>query len=133
MELADGNPKPAFPIGSLAQLWKTSHDSEWPFPESDLAQLPWNPKAPNYFGAMRSLTGPQFHYILNEKLGEELYDWRNDPKERHDLAKNKEFSGVLQVLRDSLEHHGAPPIHLAGQPVVPSPHSFAPKRPHGPM
>jgi arylsulfatase A-like enzyme len=133
VELTDSNPKPAFPIPSLAQLWKTSQDLEWPYPESDLAQLPWNPKAPNYFGAMRSVAGPQFHYIRNEKLGEELYDWRNDPQERYDLAKNKEFSTVLQVFRDSLEHHGAPTIHLAGQPVVPEAQRSTPKLSHGPL
>lgn len=60
---------------------------------------------------MRSLIGPQFHYIRNEKLGEELYDWRNDPEERHDLAKNSEFGAVLQAFRASLEHHG---IHGGG-------------------
>ena len=106
MELTDSHAKPAFPIASLARLWKTSRDSEWPFPESDLAQLPWNPKAPNYLGAVRSLVGPQFHYIRNEKLGEELYDWRNDPEERHDLAKNREASAALLAFRSSLEHHG---------------------------
>jgi hypothetical protein len=79
------------------------------------------------------MTGPQFHYIRNEKLGEELYDWRNDPEEHHDLAKNKDFSSELQVLRDSLEHHGTPTIHLAGQPVVADPQRFVPKRPHGPL
>ena len=106
-ELTDSHGQPAFPIASLARLWKTSRDSEWwPFPESDLAQLPWNPKAPNYFGVMRSLVGPQFHYIQNQKLGEELYDWRNDPEERHDLAKNRELSAVLVAFRGSLEHHG---------------------------
>jgi len=52
------------------------------------------------------LVGPQFHYIWNEKLGEELYDWRNDPEERHDLAKNRESSAVLLTFRGSLEHHG---------------------------
>ena len=106
VELTDSYGKPVFPIPSVARLWKISRDSEWPFPESDLAQLPWNPKAPNYFGVMRSLVGPQFHYIRNEKLGEELYDWRNDPEERHDLAKNRALSAVLLAFRGSLEHHG---------------------------
>jgi arylsulfatase A-like enzyme len=127
VDLTDSNHKPAFPIASLVQLWKTSRDLDWPFPESDLAQLPWNPKAPNYFGAMRSMSGPQFHYIRNEKLGEELYDWRNDPEERHDLAKNRELSDVLLAFRDRLEHHGTPAIHLAGHPLVSGPHPSAPK------
>jgi arylsulfatase A-like enzyme len=127
VELTDRSHKLAFPIASLAQLWETSRDSEWPFPESDLAQLPWNPKAPNYSGAMRSMVGPQFHYIRNEKLGEQLYDWHNDPEERHDLAKNRDLSAVLMAFRDRLEHHGTPAIHLAGHPVVPDPHRSAPK------
>jgi len=119
MELTDSNHKPAFPIASLAQLWKGPRDSEWPFPESDLAQLPWNPKAPNYFGAMRSMVGPQFHYIWNEKLGEELYDWRADPEEHHNLAKNRDLSTTLMVFRDRLAHHGMPAIHLGGQSLGP--------------
>jgi len=125
VELTDGTPKPAFPIASLSPLWKASRDLEWPFPESDLAQIPWNPKAPNYFGAMRSVVGPQYHYIRNEKLGEELYDWRNDPDEHHDLAKNRDFSALLQGFRDSLGHHGMPTTHLAAQPRVPEAHHFA--------
>jgi arylsulfatase A-like enzyme len=132
-ELTDSNHKPAFPIASLAQLWRTPRNLEWPFPESDLAQLPWNPKAPNYFGAMRSMVDPQFHYIRNEKLGEELYDWRNDPEEHHDLARNAESSAVLLAFRDRLSHHGAAPIHLAGQPLVSDPHPSAPKPQHAPL
>ncbi|HEV2987837.1 MAG TPA: sulfatase-like hydrolase/transferase [Candidatus Angelobacter sp.] len=103
LELAENNQQPVFPVVSLAQLWNRSRDSEWPFPESDLAQLPWNPKAPNYFGAMRSMVGPQFHYIRNEKLGEELYDWRSDPLENHDLAKDSKLGPVLQAFRNSFK------------------------------
>jgi arylsulfatase A-like enzyme len=126
MDLIGSSPESAFPLASLAQLWKTSQDLDWPFPESDLAQLPWNPKAPNYAGAMRSMSGPRFHYIWNEKLGEELYDWRNDPEERHDLAKNGEFNPVLLAFRDSLEHHGTRVVPVAGQPLVTSPRASLP-------
>jgi arylsulfatase A-like enzyme len=133
IELTNSDGKPAFPIASLVRLWTTSRDSKWPFPESDLAQLPWNPKAPNYFGAMRSLAGSQFHYIRNEKLGEELYDWRNDPEERHDLAKNRELSAVLIAFRDGLEHHGVDAVDLSGQPPVPDLRRSPPKPPHSPL
>lgn len=129
VELTDSDGKAAFPIASLAQLWKTGN-SEWPFPESELAQLPWNPKAPNYVGAVRSLASSQFHYIWNEKLGEELYDWRSDPEEHHSLAKNRELAPVLQAFRSSLEHHGVNAIHLSGQASLPDPQS-PPKPPHG--
>jgi arylsulfatase A-like enzyme len=103
LELTESEHQPVFPVTSLAQLWNRSGNLEWPFPESDLAQLPWNPKAPNYFGAMRSMIGPQFHYIRNEKLGEELYDWRSDPLENHNLAKNSELNAVLQTFRENFK------------------------------
>lgn len=107
LELTGNLSKSEFPIVSLSRLWKAvPSDSDWPFPESDLAQLPWNPKAPNYSGAMRSITGREFQYIWNEKLGEELYDWRSDPQELHDLSKNHDFDAVLKALRDRLRHHG---------------------------
>ena len=52
---------------------------------------------------MRSMVGPQFHYIRNEKLGEELYDWHTDPLENHDLAKDSKLSPVLQTFRESFK------------------------------
>jgi arylsulfatase A-like enzyme len=107
LELIDDSHNSEFPIASLSQLWKAvPSDFDWPFPESDLAQLPWNPKAPNYSGAMRSITGQEFQYIWNEKLGEELYDWRNDPQEQHDLSKSRDFQAVLKDFRFRLRHHG---------------------------
>ena len=115
LDLTGNGGKSQFPIASLSHLWKAvPSDSDWPLPESDLAQLPWNPKAPNYSGAMRSIIGPQFHYIWNEKLGEELYDWHHDPQELHDLAKNGELNGVLQSFRNRLEHHGTLAISQNG-------------------
>lgn len=116
LDLTRTGGKPGFPITSLVRLWKAGpSDSDWPFPESDLARLPWNPKAPNYSGAMRSITGQEFQYIWNEKLGEELYDWRNDPQELHDLAKNPKFDAVLKDFRERLKHHGVLPASLAAR------------------
>jgi len=39
---------------------------------------------------MKCLVRQQWHYIVHETLGEELYDWVNDPREGNNLAKTAE-------------------------------------------
>jgi hypothetical protein len=39
---------------------------------------------------MRSVITPHWQYITNEELDEELYDWKQDPEELHNLATTPE-------------------------------------------
>ena len=104
MDLLGHNEQSTFPGPSLAQIWKTPADvSAWPEPVAELAQVPFVPgkknKVPGNYGAMKSLITSRWQYITNEKLGEELYDWREDPQELHNLAATEEGQ---QISRDLL-------------------------------
>jgi len=93
-----------FPGPSLAKLWKAPTTmSEWPDPLAEMDQFPWQPwdkyRAPANDGALKSLITSRWQYITNEKLGEELYDWREDPQELHNLAATVEGQ---QINRDLL-------------------------------
>jgi hypothetical protein len=62
--------------------------------------------SPSSHGGMRSLISPEHHYIEHETLGSELYDWRQDPKETHDLADSQDGQAVIGwfkgLLREAL-------------------------------
>lgn len=45
---------------------------------------------------------PQWHYIIHEKLGNDLYDWKNDPREVHNLADRPDVQGVVARFRAEL-------------------------------
>jgi arylsulfatase A-like enzyme len=93
-----------FPSQSLAYFWKAPHaNPDSPFPLAELAHIPWAPKkAPASRGSMKSLVSPEWHYIVHEKLGTELYDWKNDPRELHNLAKRSEMQSVVALFESQL-------------------------------
>jgi hypothetical protein len=47
--------------------------------------------------------GPEWHYIEHETLGTELYNWRDDPLESHDLVDSQEGQAIINRLRGSVE------------------------------
>lgn len=88
MGLIGASDQELFPRQSLRRLWETQNGHHaWPYPLVEVEEIPWAPeKAPVSQGAMRSLVSPQWHYIVPEKLEPEVYDWKNDPREIHNLA-----------------------------------------------
>jgi arylsulfatase A-like enzyme len=81
--------EPMFPGPSLAELWKTPElAADWPLPLSELAQMPFEPakRNPAYSGWLKSLTSAQWHYILHQKNGAELYRWPIDRNEVSNMA-----------------------------------------------
>jgi arylsulfatase A-like enzyme len=94
-----------FPGPSLTQLWNAPDAyPDWPNPLSELAQFPGMPaNEPAAQGAMKSVVSPQWHYIVHEKFGEELYDWPIDPQESENLVKNQEFQSVVGSFRMQIE------------------------------
>lgn len=81
--------------------------------ESDLAANPMAPPSPVREGSLRSLVTPDWHYILPEKLGPELYDWRNDPQELQNLVGTPSGRTVSVALRQRIES-GCSPAPAAG-------------------
>jgi hypothetical protein len=49
-------------------------------------------------GAMSSIVFPQWHVILHEKFGTQLYDWKSDPGEQRNLANTPQGQTVLATL-----------------------------------
>jgi arylsulfatase A-like enzyme len=87
-----------FPIPSLAILWKDSDGQrDWPDVLVELAKMPYIQKFPAYHGWMKGLVHQQWHYIVHETLGEELYDWRNDPREDHNLVQTPEGQATREM------------------------------------
>ncbi len=108
MELLGSGDQTTFPGPSLAQLW-TSRDRHpaWPYLLAELSQFRYEEvkKNPAYYGTMKSLLNPQWHYIQHERFGPALYNWRQDPAEMQDLAHTPggqpiadEFASRLQRL-----------------------------------
>ena len=54
-------------------------------------------------GSLKSLVTPQWHYILNEKLRPELFDWRSDPREARNLIDSAAGQAVSASLKSRLE------------------------------
>jgi arylsulfatase A-like enzyme len=105
LDLIGAEGQTSFPGPSLAQLWSdTGAHQDWPYPLAEIAQIPWVPAQhlPAH-GAMRSVLSPQWQYIVHEKFGEELYDWRADPKESANVAQNQEFQPIMEQFRTHLE------------------------------
>ncbi len=104
LDLIGGNEGAIFPGPSLAPLWKEPDTNrDWPYPLAEVAQIPWVP--PQHLtaqGAMKSVLSPQWQYIEHEVLGAELYDWRNDPDEAHNLIQTPELQATVERFKNYL-------------------------------
>jgi arylsulfatase A-like enzyme len=106
-----------FPIRSLRGLWaEPEAPPDLALPLVEMEHWPWQEQvSPSHYGAMRSLISPEHHYIEHETLGTELYDWRKDLKESHNLAENQEgqsaidwFQGLLEMELSTLKGQSSP-------------------------
>lgn len=105
MELIGAGDQTTFPAPSLVQLWTSpDHHPAWPDLLAELSQFHYEEvkKNPAYYGAMKSLLNPQWHYIQHEKFGPALYDWRQDPAETQDLAHTPEGQPIAGELATRL-------------------------------
>jgi arylsulfatase A-like enzyme len=101
MDLLAQAPETPFPGPSLAQLWKSPTTVlEWPDPIAELAPMAVDPGKKFTIGndGMKSLITSRWQYIMNEKLGEELYDWKEDPQELHNLAATPDGQRIDREL-----------------------------------
>jgi arylsulfatase A-like enzyme len=104
--LTGGDSRPTFPGRSLTELWTDPASSGYPLPLAELTQLPFgSQKYPTYHGWLKSLVTPEWHYILHERFGPELYQWPKDMMEENNLSKTaagaatiREFSSCLETI-----------------------------------
>lgn len=92
-----------FPSPPLTMLWKDP-SIDWPDPVAELAQIPWSPpQNPSAHGAMKSVITPQWHYIVHEKFGAEIYDWNKDPRELNNLINQPDMQDTITQIRGYLD------------------------------
>ena len=60
-------------------------------------------KIPYAEKASHSIFGTQYHYILYSDGAEELYDFKKDPNEWQNLAKNTEFNDQKEKMKSALK------------------------------
>ena len=94
-----------FPGPSLAPLWGTNAPAQaWPAPVSELAEMGSSPRFPSYYGAMKSVVTPQWHYVEGGKSGQELYACCGE--EQRDLAATPLGSSISSAFRQVLQKPG---------------------------
>ncbi|MDX1378540.1 MAG: sulfatase [Anaerolineales bacterium] len=100
LSLIDSNNDP-FPGPSLTILMSEEEvPANWPDPIAELAHLVGAPEInPSTHGAMKSVVGTEYQYIVHEKFGEELYNWRTDPQEINNLIENASSKSTVDIFR----------------------------------
>lgn len=95
-----------FPEPSLTLLMSGNTPQEdWPTPISEVAQFSAAAEQnPSTHGAMKSVVGVDYQYIVHEKFGEELYNWHEDPQEINNVISDPSSLVVVEVFRDYLKH-----------------------------
>lgn len=115
LSLIDAEDDP-FPGPSLSQLiFSEDVPANWPDPISEVAQFSGAAEQnPTTYGEMKSVVDTEMHYIVHEKFGDELYNWRVDPEETKDLIEDPSVVTVLDVFKLYLKE-------LIGEPIFENP------------
>ena len=105
-----------FPGPSLTELMNSDTvPANWPDPISEVAQFVGAAEQnPTTHGEMKSVVGNEEQYIVHEKFGDELYNWRTDPEETQDLAKDPAQTTLLDTFKTYLKE-------LVGEPIFKNP------------
>jgi hypothetical protein len=113
LDIIEGHKQNAFPGSGLDQLWNNPDAaSHWRYPISELAKndividpdrraRDVEPTAMD--GDMKSLITPQWHFIIHQSLGEQLYDWVHDPGEVRNLASVPNTQSLLTVFKADIQ------------------------------
>jgi arylsulfatase A-like enzyme len=101
-----GDRNPTFPGNSLVRLWSGNPGKEATEPLlADLSPGRFKDGLPSYpatKGGLRSLVAEQWHFILSESGRAELYAWREDPAEVHNLAESEKGRQVVEEMKQRL-------------------------------
>jgi arylsulfatase A-like enzyme len=104
LDLLGDSAQRQFPGPSLTQLWTNGGPpSAFVPPISELASLRWNPRSPEYYGPMQSVTTSEWHYIRGGNSGEQLYRCCDNRPENLNLASTAEGKQVCQQFRRELQ------------------------------
>jgi arylsulfatase A-like enzyme len=107
-----------FPGAGLDALWtKTDVEPSWQYPLSELAKneividpdrQARNVEPTAMDGDMKSLVTPQWHFIVHQILGEQLYDWVHDPGELRNLINSPEGQNTVKILTQEIQKPNTP-------------------------
>lgn len=113
IDLLRGGPVENFRGPGLDAAWNGANSvTDWPSPLSELAQNIFltkqdrsiDPDIPTAVsGSMKSLVTPQWHLITHEKLGDQIYDWKQDPAESHNLIHTPQGAAAAADLHGNME------------------------------
>jgi len=116
MDVVDEAGPKVFPGISLRSLWNGSTPASQPFPISELQKngiddrdsqaRQVEPTAID--GDMKSLVTPQWHLIVHQTMGAQIYDWVDDPGERHNLIHTPEGAAAAKRLEPELQSASGP-------------------------
>jgi len=97
-------PDATFPGASLSSQWSDGPQASSPSPvrASLLQPIRPQPGSPATYGPMRTLFDARYHYIRRGDGAEQIFDYRNDPDEVHDLAGTEAGRRKLEELRMQL-------------------------------
>jgi arylsulfatase A-like enzyme len=94
-----------FPGPSLTKLWRDPKaQQQWPYAVSELAHMGESGLFPSYYGAMKSVVTPDWHYIEGGKLGDELYKCCGN--ESQNVAQNAVDRELVQSFHRAAEQEG---------------------------
>jgi arylsulfatase A-like enzyme len=102
LEYAGGINDGKFNAPSLRPLLKSEITDSKNDACSELSRMPslFLPAGdPSLYESMKSIIYDNWHYIVREYSGEELYDWKEDPNERKNLSKMPDYDQILISLR----------------------------------
>lgn len=95
--------KQSLPGNSLRPSWSGAPVSHTSAPRAELAQLNWNPKYPNYYGPMQSLTSSEWHYISGGNTGELLFRCCGGDLDVNNVADTAEGRKVCEQFRREIQ------------------------------
>jgi arylsulfatase A-like enzyme len=106
-----------FPAPSLSALWQPGGGLNWPDPLAELARNDIADKEDKAAGkivptastgSMKSLITPQWQLITHESMGDQLYDWEQDPTESTNLVHAQEGQSTAANLKSRMENVMSP-------------------------
>jgi arylsulfatase A-like enzyme len=106
-----------FTSPSLSGLWQTGGGPNWPDPLSELARNDIADKEDKAAGkvvptastgSMKSLITPQWQLITHVTMGDQLYDWAQDPAESNNLIHAREGQSTAVGLKSRMENVMSP-------------------------
>jgi arylsulfatase A-like enzyme len=111
MRLVADKPDDEFQGPALTSLWSGSRDgSAWPDPLSELAKNKYVSNAHTRRGyvptakggSMKSMVNGKWQLIVHDVYGSQLYDWKNDPAESHNLINTEVGEQTARELKEKM-------------------------------